>query len=62
LDDLIPRRHDAQEGKRTTVGNHLPVHEHFEFAISAVHRVNVDRQLSPYAIRHPDGMNSRDSV
>ena len=52
----------AQESESPTIDEDLPVYQHFELSIIAAHHVHFSVEFTANPSRHPDGMESRDSV
>ena len=62
FDNLLGRRHDAEERKCAPVHDRILVHQNLELAIAAVDHGNIGSQLAPQACRHTGGVDSGDSV
>jgi len=62
FDNLLGRRHDAEERKCAPVHDRILVHQNLELTIAAVDHGNIGSQLAPQACRHTGGVDSGDSV
>jgi hypothetical protein len=56
------RRKHAQRSQGASVHNDLVIHQNFEFAIVAADHLDVGLQFTTEARRHPDGVQSGDSI
>ena len=62
LDNLSSGRYDAEYCETSTVDDGLTIHQHFVLTISAVNHVYINSQVTSQLRRHPDGVQTRQSV
>ncbi len=62
FDNLASGRHDAECRESSTVDYDLPIHKYFVLGVTTVDHIDVDPEVASELRRHPDGVETRQSV